>query len=250
MSSRSQLGFWLYLNRKKLVAGKVNFIFIGLFLAFLVFLSFEAGFAYARRFYLLLFPYLFLLVTQDIFREEVDSGCLENVLFLRLNFRHYLLAKSIILGFLATIISGAIFLVFLCFSLVMGNAAIPPAISFLRGLAVGFYYSALGGLLGLRLRSGSNVLALVLLQVFFLLAVFVGSTSLSSGRELIDLLISGQAETSRQRLFLLTFVGIWPNAIISRSYSHPVFLAEVLLLLGFYLLLQAAFLRRLELKRQ
>lgn len=250
MSSRSQLGLWLYLNHKKLVAGKVNFIFIGLFLAFLAFISIEAGLAYARRFYLFLFPYLFLLLAQDIYREEVDSGCLENVLFLRLDFRRYLLAKSLILGFLATIIPGAIFLVFLCFSLVRGDATLPLTISFLRGLAVGFYYSALGGLLGLRLRSGSNVLALVLLQIFFLLAVFVGSTSLSSGRELIDLLISGEAGTSRERVFLFTFIGIWPNAIISRSYSHPVFLAEVLMLLGFYRLLQAACLRRLELKRQ
>lgn len=250
MSPRGQLGFSLYLSWKKVRAAKSNFVFLAIFLGFLGFLWGQAGFSYARRFYLILFPYLFLLLAQDIFREELDSGCLENVIFLRLNFRQYLWAKNFALGFLAAVMSAIIFLVFLGFSIIRSEAVGPAVNSYCRGLAVGFNYVALAGLLGLRLRSGSNVLALVLLQVFLFLGIFIGSTSLASGRDLVDLLISGGAASTRERLLLLAFVGFWPNAVISANYRHPLFLAEVFILIGLYLFLQAAFFRRLELKKQ
>ena len=47
----------------------------------------------ALDFFLFLFPYFFLLPTQDMVRGEIESGCLENALFLRLDFRRYLLEK-------------------------------------------------------------------------------------------------------------------------------------------------------------
>ncbi len=250
MPALSPLSFSLYLTWKRVLRTRVFFFFLAGFILFLAFFWWQAGLAEARRFFLHLFPYVFLLLAQDIFREEIDSGSLENVVFLRLDFRRYLLTKNISLGLIASGIATLLFLPLFFASLFQSCFSWKPLLSFFLGLIVGFYYLSLAGWLGLRLRSGSNVLAVILLQIFLFLGFLVSMKSVASGRDVVDLVISGHPENIKEQLFLFLFVAIWPNALISRSYSSFIFLVEVLAILSLFLSMQARSLSRWELKRE
>jgi len=250
MSFGYPLRFSLYLSWKKVLRTKIFFFFIAGFIVLLAIFWWQAGYLYARRFFFSLFPYLFLLIAQDIFREEIDSGSLENVIFIRFNFRSYLQEKNISLFLLATIASTLVFVPFLLTSLWQGDFSWAMFSSFFAGLMAGLYYISLAGLLGLRLRSGSNVLAIILIQVFLFLGLLVTSTSGASGRDIIDLLISGQPQGSRERFILFSFLALWPNALTSRTYRSLGFKLEALALIFLFLGLQAWRLGRLELKRE
>jgi|GEM_PF-315916 len=250
MPACPSLKFNFYVLWKKILRRKFFFLFLAGFILFLALFWWQGDFTYARRFFFYLFPYLFLLLAQDIFREEIDSGCLENVLFLQLNFRRYLFEKNLSLLFLGTVFSCFLFLPFLIGSIIRQEFSWSLFISFFMGIMAGFYYLTLASALGLKLRSGSNVLAVIVLQVFLFLSLLVGLTSLGSGRDLIDLLISASPQNSREHLLLFFFVAFWPNALVARSYSSLSLRLEIVFLLLIFLALQAWRLSRLELKRE
>jgi len=250
MSAFSSLKFNFYVLWKKILRRKFFFLFLAGFILFLALFWWQGDFTYARRFFFYLFPYLFLLMAQDIFREEIDSGCLENVLFLQLNFRRYLFEKNLSLLFLGIVFSCLLFLPFLIGSIIRQEFSWSLFFSFFMGLLAGFYYLTLATGLGLKLRAGSNVLVVIVVQVFLFLSLFVGLTSLSSGRDLIDLLLSASPQNSREKLLLFFFVAFWPNALVSRSYSSLSLRLEILFLIIIFLGLQAWRLSRLELKRE
>lgn len=250
MPSCPSLKFNLYLVWKKILRTKVFFFFLGGFILFLLLFWWQGGFNYARRFFLFLFPYLFLLLAQDIFREEIDSGCLENVVFFRLNFRRYLIEKNLTLFLLGTIFSSLLFLPFLLISVAEDDFSWLIIVSFFMGLIVGFYYLSLAGWMGLRLRSGSNVLAIILIQVFLFLALLVSLTSSASGRDRLDLIFSAQPQNRLEQIFLFLFVALWPNALVTHSYSSLSLRLELLVLIFIFLSLQIWRLSRLELKRE
>ncbi len=250
MSSCSSLKFNLYVVWKKILKTKFFFFFLAGFIFFLALFWWQAGLSYGRRFFLFLFPYLFLLISQDIFREEIDSGCLENVVFLRLNFRRYLIEKNLTLFLLASLFSGLLFLPFLLISVAQDDFSWFILVSFFMGLLVGFYYLSLAGWLGLRLRSGANVLAILLIQVFLLLALIISLTSSASGRDFLDLILSAQPQNRLEQILLFIFVALWPNALVSRNYSSLNLRFELLILIFIFLSLQVWRLSRLELKRE
>lgn len=250
MSACPSLKFNLYVVWKRILRTRVFFFFLAGFILFLGFFWWQGGFNYARRFFLFLFPYLFLLVAQDIFREEIDSGCLENVLFLRLNFRRYLVEKNLSLFFVAAIFSGLLYLPFLLVSVARHDFSWLNLVSFFMGLMVGFYYLCLAGWLGLRLRSGSNVLGVILIQVFLFLALLVSLTSSIPGRDLLDLIFSAQPQYQPEKILLFLFVAFWPNALVAQSYSSFNLRLELLVLIFIFLGLQIWRLNRLELKRE
>lgn len=250
MPSYSLLKFNLYVVWKRILRTKIFFFFLAGFILFLLLFWWQGSFSYARRFFLFLFPYLFLLVAQDIFHEEIDSGCLENVVFLRLNFRSYLVEKNLSLFLLAAIFSGLLFLPFFLISAVRHDFSWLLLVSFFMGLMAGFYYLSLAGWLGLKLRSGSNVLAVILIQVFLFLALLVSLTSSSSGRNTLDLILSAQPQNRLEQVILSLFVALWPNALVSPNYSSLSLRIEILILIFIFLGLQIGRLNRLELKRE
>jgi hypothetical protein len=83
-------------TRRRLVSSPLA-ITAGLaFPAFVVWLGLGDSYATAAKFFLFLLPHVFLVAAQDTVRSDVESGALENVLFLGGRFRGYLGAKSLV----------------------------------------------------------------------------------------------------------------------------------------------------------
>lgn len=249
MPSCPSLSFNFYLVWKKILRTKIFFLFFFVFVLFLGFLSQLADFHEAQRFFLILFPYLFLLLGQDMFKEEIDSGSLENILFLRVNFRRYLLEKNLTLFIIGAAFSSLLFLPFLVSSIGQKNFTPTILSSFFLGLVVGLYYLSLAGWLSFRWRSGANVLIIIIGQVFLFLAFLVSLTASSFSRDLFELIFSAQPKNQWETLFLFIFVALWPNVLAARNYSAWGLRLEIFLLILLFLGLQIRKLNRLELKK-
>ena len=93
MPSRNHLqAAFLIVRRKAAASRTLPALFAG-FGLLLGFLWAKDSFSLALRAFLFLFPYLFLFLSQDMFRDEIDSGALENVIFVNGGFREYLFSK-------------------------------------------------------------------------------------------------------------------------------------------------------------
>ncbi|MCX7974102.1 MAG: hypothetical protein N3B16_06315 [Candidatus Aminicenantes bacterium] len=250
MSSFPSLSFNLYLVWKKILRTRVFFFFGITFVLFLGFLWWLADFNQARRFFFFLFPYIFLLMSQDIFKDEIESGSLENVLFLSFNFRRYLFEKNFSLFLIGSSFSAILFFPFLLGSILKDIFTPLILSSFFMGLMVGLYYLSLAGWLGFRLRSGANILAIILGQVFLFLVLMVSLTSSSSARDLLDLIFSAQPKNNQQAIFLYIFIALWPNVLTTQAYSALNLRLEIILLITLFFGFQSWHLRRLELKRE
>jgi hypothetical protein len=213
MPSRNQIQVAGLITRKKVAAVRV-FPFLGVgFVALLAFLWIRDSFLLSWRAFIFLFPYFFLFLSQDMFRDEVDSGVLENVVFLGGTFRGYLMLKNLSLAAVGGAAGSAIFLVFAGYGLASGQFSPLHLLQFLLGLLAGLYYLAAGGCLSFFFKSGSNVLIIILGQVGILAGLFVSLTQrLVWASELIaDRLPSGAA---RFRFLALSI--LFPNVIVAR----------------------------------
>ncbi len=176
------------------------------------------------KIFTVLFPHLYLIACQDLIRSEVESGALENSLFIGGKYKIYVGAKPFAA---ASIVSVYVLILFavLCASggLLYGlDGGFPKR--FLLGLVAGWYYCALGGLLSRYLRSGSNVVTILLGQAGFFLILILSEW----GREAI----LGFLETSRfpswpSVCIFGLFTAVFPNIVV--LLGSPGFIVEILL---------------------
>ena len=68
------------------------------FPALVAWIGFGDSYGTAAKFFFFLLPHVFLVAAQDAVRTDVESGALENVLFLGGRFRGYLRAKLFVLA--------------------------------------------------------------------------------------------------------------------------------------------------------
>jgi hypothetical protein len=148
-----------------------------------------------------------------MFRDEVEGGALENVLFLGGGFRYYLLAKNLALIAAALAVSAAIFLPLAVYGISAGSFSSVSLLQFIIGLLVGVYYLLAGGLLSFFLKGGSNVLLVILGQVFLVVAIFL-SASQKAG--LIGLLTAETLPDAAAKVKVFLIAVLLPNVIISR----------------------------------
>ncbi len=211
---------------------------------FLLALGLKESPSAALRVFLLFFPYLFLLASQDMSASEVYGGGLENVLFLDGRFRSYLWQKNLVLAAVGGTYACAVFLGLAAWGL--GRGAFEPA-SVLQlglGLLAGAYYIAAAGALGFVLRAGSNVVVLLLAQAAALIGLIL-STTFRTG--FVDHLAAGRFPDLGSRLLFAGLAAVFPNLIVARR----LFRGGVVVLAGLVLalLIQRACLRRLELRK-
>jgi hypothetical protein len=244
MSSRDSLSVAFFLARKKALAARVNFFLLPAFIVLLGYVWLRDSFSLCFRAYLFLFPYLFLFVSQDMVRDEVDSGALENVLFLRGRFRGYLLKKGLFLGLAALSLSIVLFLGLAAYGLISREFLAIYLLQFAAGVAAGVYYLSLGGLLSFSFKGGSNVLIVILAQVFLFIWLLLAA---AKGGGLIDSLDQGSLAGLVPKLKFVAFAAVLPNVVSARRFVA--YSAALLALSGFLLAVQWLKVRKLELRK-
>ncbi len=213
MPSRHQRQIAFLIGRKKAAASRSYLVLLAGFLALVAYVWANDNYLDALRFFLFLFPHIFLFLSQDMFREEIESGALENILFLDGRFRGYLLDKNLVLGSIGLALSAALFIVLAVFGIASGEFSAIFLLQFAVGTLVGVYYLLAGGLLSFFFKGGSNVLVVILGQVLFVIGLFFSATRRTG---LIDLLTANDfpGAAAKFKLFLLSL--LLPNLAISK----------------------------------
>lgn len=195
---------------------------------------------------LILGPYLFLFMTQDMMRGEIDGGTLENVLFIDGGFRTYLKLKNIVAGVAAAAVMLAL-LTALAVPAALGGAvsirALAPLLAL--SLSVGVYYVMLGNTLSLFFKGGSNVMIVLVVQAALFVALVM---TVKAEGGVLSYLETGVFPGLGERLKFMAFAAVCPSFLMSAR-----FLPYALEFLGLAVLLwavQSLKIRGLELERR
>jgi hypothetical protein len=179
----------------------------------LVYLGLRDSPATAMKFFLLFFPYMFLLAAQDLAGTELRGGGLENVLFLGGDFRRYLWLKNPALAAAAGAYAAGLFLPLAAWTAARGTFEAFFLAQFGLGLLAGLYYLALAGALSYFLKAGSNVVVMLLVQAAAVVSLLLSAASRAG---FIDHLGDGRFPDLGSRLLLFGFASLFPNLIVSR----------------------------------
>jgi len=232
------------ITRRRVVASPLAVAAALAFPAFVVWIGVADSYDTAARFFFFLLPHVFLISAQDAVRSDLEAGVLENVLFVGGRFRGFLAAKGIVQAAAAGTYAAALFALIAAWGVIAG--AFDPA-SFLKfglSLLAGLYYVALAGLLSHWLKSGSNVVALLLAQTASLVLLISSATARPG---LIDYAASGEFPGLGPRLAFGGLVAVLPNLVVSGRL--PVYVAEVAAGLCLAAWLQRRLAGRLELRK-
>jgi hypothetical protein len=215
MAARDGLKVVFFITWRKVLAAKINYFLLLGFIVLLGYIWQQDSFSLSLRLFLGLFPYLFLLLSQDMLKDEIDSGALENVLFLGGSFRTYLLQKSYVLASFALVFSLFVFMIFVGLALVKKQFLAIYLLQFVVGVTVGVYYLSLSGILSFSFKGGSNVLFVILAQILLLMGLLL---SVGKKAGFIESLDRGAFADFSSRLKFLALVAVFPNVVISKKF--------------------------------
>jgi hypothetical protein len=244
MSSRDSLALALSITGRKIVSARANSIVLAGFLVFLIVIWIKGAFVFSFRLFLFIFPHLFLFSAQDLIKDEVDSGALENVLFLNGGYRSYLRWKSAVAGAAALGAGSILFAVFSLYALATHRFAALFLLQFGSGIVAGFYYLALAGFLSFFLRAGTNSLVVILGQAIGFFGLLVAATQKP---EWIARLTPSSLPGSAPTFELLVAAAVVPNLIVVERSWLLILGAGVLA--GIFFGLQFLKIRSLELRK-
>lgn len=244
MSFSAIFSLTLVLAWRKLLASKFTLLLALAFPILLFWLGRTESSSLAMSAFLFVWPHFSLVLAQDMVRSEVDSGALENLLFVNGDFRNYLWLKNFVLTSFSFIYSITLFILLVAWEMLDGSVDRTVIMRFLISLVVGLYYIAVAGLVSYYLKSGSNALAFILVQVFVLIASIA---SVTSRPEFIDYIEKGTFPTLKAKLMFHSLVFVFPNIIVIEKFNKYIWQAAA----GFLLALacQRLLARRLELKK-
>ncbi|MEW5901856.1 MAG: hypothetical protein AB1715_10375 [Acidobacteriota bacterium] len=245
MPSRAGLKITFFITGRKILSARWSLLFLSGFLSLLAYLWVSDSFFLSFRAFLFLCPYVFLFSSQDMMKEEIDSGMLENVLFIRGDFRSYLILKNIMVTAIAGGLSCVLFLCYALFGLASGQLPDQTLSQFLNGQLAGVYYVVLAGFLSLFLRAGSNVLLVILGQVCLLAGLLFSAAQRASW---IGRLTSSSHPGLAAKLEFLAAAAVFPNLIIGQKSGILILglAASATVLVS----LQWAYISTLELRRR
>jgi hypothetical protein len=232
------------ITMKKIAASRFLIAVSAAFPVFLVFLGIRESYGTMMKFFLFLFPHVFLFAGQDMAGGEVAGGALENVLFLRGRFKDYLWQKNFVLAGAAAGYSLALFFLLAVWGLASGRFDPASALQLGPGLLAGIYYIAVGGALSYLFRAGSNVIVVLLAQAGAVVALLLSAAARTT---FLDCLESGRFPDLAARLKFAGLVSLFPNLIASRRLLAGASVVAGGAMLAF--VCQRARLRRLELSR-
>lgn len=244
MPARDRLKVDFYLTIKKVVAAKAAFVPPLVIALFIAYVWLKDSYSMGLKFFIFLFPHVFLFFSQDMMKE-VESGVLENILFLQGGFRGYLWTKNFCLFLVASALVVAAMAGMMAYGLAAGDFLAKTLPQFGMGLVAGAYYIAFGGWLSFYLRGGSNVVVVILGQLSLFLYLLFSVTQKSG---FIDCLTSGHFPEWGSKLKFFLFLVLFPNIVVSEK--HFIYGFGTIGLSCLFLLLQKAKLRSLELRKQ
>jgi hypothetical protein len=178
-------------------------------------------------------------------KEEIDKGSLENVLFIRSDFKDYLFKKNLFLILVASLYALTIFGLFVLYELIKHEFSVGYFYQFLVGMIVGTYYVSLGIFLSFYLKGGSNVLILIIAQLFLLLGGLLGAAKDSI---FIDYLDKGAFPDLISRIKFMALIVLFPNLTVSNKFL--IYSLEIIALCFILHLLQKIKIQKLELTRK
>jgi hypothetical protein len=231
-------------TRKRLVASPLALVAALAFPALVVWIGLNDSYGTAAKFFFFLLPHVFLVAAEDTVRTDLESGALENVLFLGGRFRGYLRAKSYVLAAAVGAYACLLFALFAAWGFAVGSFEPVFAVRFALALVAGLYYLALAGALSYFLRAGSNVLVLLLAQAALLVGLLFTATSRTG---ILDYAASGKFPGLGPKILFGGLVALLPNVIVSGRLV--IFAAEVLAGLGLALVAQSRLARSAELEK-
>ena len=213
MSNRARLPVVFFITRRKLLSAKMNGLVLTGFLLLLAYLWIEDSFSLSLRAFLYLFPFLSLFFSQDMMYDEIQSGVLENILFIGGRFRYYLLSKNALAAASSLGITLVLFSGFALYGLATRQFEARILGQFAAGVLVAVYYVAAAGFLSFFFRAGSNVLIILLGQVL----LFVGLLFTASQRMgLAERLTASSFPGIGAKLEFLAVSFLLPNIVIAR----------------------------------
>ncbi|HDT14022.1 MAG TPA: hypothetical protein ENO03_06660 [Candidatus Aminicenantes bacterium] len=208
-----------------------------------VWLGVVESYATAAKFFYFLLPHVFLVAAQDAVRSDIDSGALENVLFVGGRFRGYLASKGLALAVAVSAYATCLFALISAWGLAAGAFEPRSVVRFALALVAGLYYLAWAGALSYLMRAGSNVLAILLAQSAALIGLVLSTTSRAG---LLDYAATGRFPGLGPKLLFGALTALLPNVVVSARLS--VFTAEVLAGLVLAVLVQGRLARGLEIR--
>jgi hypothetical protein len=213
MSNGARVSLAFFITGRKLISAGVNRLVLFGFILLLAYLWAEDSFSLCFKGFLFLGPFLSLFLSQDMMNDEIQSGVLENVLFIAGRFRNYLMVKSALVAATALGINLLLFSGLALYALATRQLEAREFGQFAAAVLVGFYYVAAAGFLGFFLKAGSNVLSILLGQVL----LFVGFLFSASQRMgLIDRLTASSFPGIGAKLEFLAVSCVLPNMVIAR----------------------------------
>lgn len=244
MPARDDLAVALFITGKKLFSARANLIFLAGFLVLLAIIGIKGTFDFAFRLFLFLYPHFFLFLTQDMAKDEVDSGALENLLFMDGGYKSYLRWKIGIIDAAAVGTGLILFAAFAMRGFIVHQFASSSMLQFSAGILAGFYYQSLAGFLSFFLKSAMNVLVVILGQI---LALFLLLLSITQMPDWLERLATSSISGWTAGLEVLALVIIVPNTIVVTKFWWSSL--AVGLLGGLLFSLQLLKIRALELRK-
>jgi hypothetical protein len=242
-SHRLEVNF--FLARRKVLSARSFYVLLAGLAAIIAYVWIKDSYRLSLQFFLFLFPHVFLFISQDMMMDEIETGVLENIGFVRGAFRNYLFEKNIYLFLMALVVALAAFSLLATCGLASGQFSVRFLLQFLVGVAAGAYYISLGGFLSFYFKGGSNVLVVIIGQ----LAAFIGLLfSAAEKLGFIDQLTAASFPDWSSRFKFIVFLGILPNILASEKYFAEAF--GIIALACFFLILQRVKIGALELKKR
>jgi len=245
MPAANRLKVIFLITWKKLRSSRVSFIVFLAFVAFLIFFWLKDSFGASFNFLLFFSPHLFLFLSQEMMKDEIESGMLENVIFLKCRYQDYLLNKNLFVGFVAFIYVSGLYVVFSGYGLAAHKYSPFFLIQFLVATIVGLYYVYLGGWLSLYVRGGSNVMILIIGQALIFIGLLFSATQHTG---FIDYLEKGVFPNLASQIKFLAMMVLLPNLAVSKNFLG--YTLEVIVLLILILIFQKIKIQRLEIKKK
>lgn len=183
------------------------------------------SFETASGFLILLFPYVFLFLSRDMMKSDIESGALENTLFIGGVFRNVLWVRF--LSVFGIGLAYVFLLLVFCAAagMISGHPFPWSPLQVAGGLAAGAYFAGWGGFLGFFLKSGSNVLSVLLLQAATGVVLLM-----TLGRHLtfFSMFHDGVFPDAGSLLKFLAFLAVFPNLLVRKNLAPYIPLIVVL----------------------
>jgi len=229
---------------KKLRRSGVGTLFFGVLPGLFLYLSIQDSFETAMKFFLFLFPHVFLFLSAKGMKDDIENGPLENVLFSEERFKDYLIYKSRASGFIGLVYVSAIFGLISILGITTRHFVWLYLPQFIIGCLAGIYYLYLGSFLSFSMKAGSHVLVLILAQVL----IFVGILMTVAQRgSFLDYVEKGRFPDFISQLKFLAVVALFPNVIMIRKIWF--YSLEIAFLLALVFIIQNQLIRRVEIRK-